>query len=75
MKVAQAVYWIGALWRDLNSALIPMENLISTPMSKQAGPLSEMLLEYWRELGRCDEIFPYELNVYRYNITDSHARF
>ena len=36
----------------------PIQNLISVHMSRQVGPLSEISLVYWRDLGSQDETFP-----------------
>ena len=57
MKASQPAYRAGAFCRDLISSLIPIQNLISVHMSRRAGPLSEISLLYWRDLGRRDENF------------------
>ena len=56
MQASQTAYRAGALCRDLTAFLIPMQTLISVHMSRRAGLLSEISLEYWRDLGRWDEI-------------------
>ena len=57
MEASQPAYRAGALCRDLTSSLIPIQNLISVQMSRRAGPLSEISLLWWRDLGRRDENF------------------
>ena len=57
MEASQPTYWAGALFRDLTSFLIPIQDLISAYMSRWAGPLSEISLENWRDLGKRDERF------------------
>ena len=47
MKVSKPAYRAGALYQDLTSSLIPIQNLISVPMSIRAGPLGEISLVYW----------------------------
>ena len=63
MEASQPAYRAGALCRDLTSSLIPIQNLLSVHMSRRAGPLSEISLLWWRDLGRRDEIFPYEHSI------------
>ena len=58
MEASQPAYRAGACCRDLTSSLIPIQNLISVHMSRRAGPLSEISLVCWRDLGRRDENFP-----------------
>ena len=57
MEASQPAYRAGAL-RDLTSSLIPIQNLISVHMNRRTGPLSEISLVKWRDLGRRDENFP-----------------
>ena len=58
MEASQPAYRAGALCRYLPSSLIPIQNLIAVHMSRRAGPLSEISLLWWRDLGRRDENFP-----------------
>ena len=58
MEASQPAYRAGAFCRDLTSSLIAIQNLISVHMNRQAGPLSEISLVHWRDLGRRDENFP-----------------
>ena len=58
MEASQPAYRAGALCRDITSSLIPIQNLISVHMTRRAGPLSEIPLVQWRDLGRRDENFP-----------------
>ena len=58
MEASQPAYRAGALCRDLTLPLVPIKNLIFVHMSRRAGPLSEISLVYWRDLGRRDENVP-----------------
>ena len=58
MEASQLACRAGAPCRDLTSSLIAIQNLISVHMGRRAGQLSEISLEYWRDLVRPDEQFP-----------------
>ena len=58
MEASQPAYRAGAFCRHLTSSLIPIQNLISVHMCRRAGPLSEISLVRWRDLGKRDENFP-----------------
>ena len=58
MEASQPAYRAGALCRDLTLPLILIQNSLSVHMGRRAGPLSEISLEHWRDLGRRDGNFP-----------------
>ena len=63
MEASQPAYRAGALYRDLTSSLIPIQNLISVHMSRRAGPLSGSHC-YGGEISVSGmKIFPYEHSI------------
>ena len=55
MKASWPAYRAEVFCRELTSSLIPIQNLISVHKSRRTGPLSEISLVNWRDLGKRDE--------------------